>query len=196
MESCDDDEVEGHMESEIEGSDSVRTDLDRIVDRMEDALKQLSPPPPIQQQMPTQGQDVLPWLYASTSQFQASLPSPKKTAKLPKLEVKKFSGRIQEWQEFWDSFEGAIDKNESLAAVDKFSYLQSLVVEPVRSTIAGFSLTSANYTAAVEVLKKRYGKETAIQRAHVNDLLNLPHVFNDKDTPQSRRLYDSCKTHF
>ena len=47
MASCDDDEVEGRMEMEIEGSDSVRTDLNRIVDRMEDALKQLSPPPPI-----------------------------------------------------------------------------------------------------------------------------------------------------
>ena len=157
---------------------------------MEDALKQLSPPLPIQQQMPTQGQNVFPRLYASTSQFPAS--SPKKKDKLPKLEVKKFSGRIQEWQEFWDSFESAIVKNESLAAVDKFAYLRSLVVEPVRSTIAGFSLTSANYTAAVEVLRKQYGKETAIQRAHVNDLLNLPHVFNDKE----RKLYDSCETHF
>ena len=196
MASCDDDEVEGRMEMEIEGSDSVRTDLNRIVDRMEDALKQLSPPPPIQQQMPTEGQNVFPGFYASTSQFPASSPPPKKTAKLPKLEVKKFSGRIQEWQEFWDSFESAIDKNESLAAVDKFAYLRSLVVEPARSTIAGFSLTSANYTAAVEVLKKRYGKETAIQRAHVNDLLNLPHVFNDKDTPRLRKLYDSCETHF
>ena len=196
MENCDDDKVQGRMESEIEGSDSVRTDLNRIVDRMEDALKQLSPPPPIQQQMPTQGQNVFPGLYASTSHFQASSPSPKKTAKLPKLEVKKFSGRIQEWQEFWDSFEIANDKNESLAAVDKFAYLRSLVVEPARSTIAGFSLTSANYTAAMEVLKRRYGKETAIQRAHVNDLLNLPHVLNDKDTPRLRKLYDSCKTHF
>ena len=163
---------------------------------MEDALKQFSPPPPIQQQMLTQGQNVLPGLYASTSQFQASSPSPKKTGKLPKLKVKKFSGRIQEWQEFWDSFESAIDKKESLAAVDKFEYLRSLVVEPARSTIAGFSPTSANYTAAVEVLKKRYGKETDIQRALVNDLLNLPHVFNDKGTPRLRQLYDSCETHF
>ena len=112
------------------------------------------------------------------------------------MEVKKFSGRIQEWQKFWDSFESAIDKNESLAAVDKFAYLRSLVVETGRSTIAGFSLTSANYTAAVEVLKKRYGEKSAIQRAHVNDLLNLPHVLNDRDTPRLRKLYDSCETHF
>ena len=72
----------------------MRTDLNRIVDRMEDALKQLSPPP-------------------------------KKTARLPKLEEKKFSGRIQEWQQFWDTFESTIDKNESLTAVDKFAYLRS-----------------------------------------------------------------------
>ena len=39
-------------------NDSVRTNLNRNVDRMEDALKQLSPPPPIQQQMPTQGLNV------------------------------------------------------------------------------------------------------------------------------------------
>lgn len=170
--------------------ESLKKLEEEIVDRMEDPLKQLSSLPPIQRQMPSQGQNVFPGLYASTSQFQASSPSPKKTAKLPKLEVKKFSGRIQEWQEFWDSFENAIDKNESLAAVDKFAYLRSLVVEPVRSTITGFSLTSANYKEAMEVLKKQYGKEIAIQRVHMNDLLNLPHIFNDKGTLRLRKLYD------
>jgi len=116
-------------------------------------------------------------------------------ARLPKLEVRKFHGKIQEWQEFWDAFESAIDQNEGLMAIDKFSYLRSLVTEPARSTIAGFSLTAANYAAAVDVLKK-YGKETAIQRAHVNDLLNLAPVFSDKDTTRLRKLYDSCSAHF
>ena len=50
-------------------------------------------------------------------------------AKLPKLEVKKFSGKLQDWQEFWDSFQSSIDGNESLSAVDKFSYLKSLLYE-------------------------------------------------------------------
>ena len=195
MASCDDEEAEGRIEMEIEASDSVRSDLKAIVNRMECALEQLSPTPHLQlqqqqQQMPAQQQNLV---YSS-----ASSSSIKTTAKLPKLEVKKFSGRIQEWQEFWDSFESAIDSNKSLSAVDKFAYLRSLIVEPARSTIAGFALdlTSANYTTAVEVLKKRYGKETAIQRAHVNDLLNLPPVFIDKDTGQLRKLYDGCESHF
>ena len=50
--------------------------------------------------------------------------------------------------------------------------------------------------AAVDVLKTKYGKETAIQRAHVNDLLNLTPVFSDKDTTHLRKLYSSCSAHF
>lgn len=67
--------------------------------------------------------------------------------------------------------------------------------EPARSTLAGFALTGANYEEAVRVLKKRYGKGTAIQQAHVNDLLSLPPAYSDRDTPQLRRLYDRCETH-
>ena len=51
-------------------------------------------------------------------------------AKLPKLEVKKFSGRLQDWQEFWDSFQSSIDGNESLSAVDKFSSNDELCSPP------------------------------------------------------------------
>lgn len=82
---------------DIEASDLVRTELNAIVNRMECALGQLSPAPnqqmqQQQQQMPAQQQNLV---YSS-----ASSSTPKTTAKLPKLEVKKFSGKIQEWQEF------------------------------------------------------------------------------------------------
>ena len=162
MASCDDKEAEGRIEMDIEASDLVRTELNAIVNRMECALGQLSPArnqqmQQQQQQMPAQQQNLV---YSS-----ASSSTPKTTAKLLKLEVKKFSGKIQEWQEFWDSFESAIDSNKSLSAVDKFAYLRSLIVEPARSTIAGFALTSVNYAAAVEVLKKRYGKEGSCKRS-------------------------------
>ena len=117
-------------------------------------------------------------------------------AKLPKLEVKRFNGRLQDWQEFWDSFQSSIDGNDNLSAVDKFSYLKSLVQEPARSTITGFALTAVNYDAAVQALKKRYGKEIAIRRAHVNDLLNLSPVYSDRDIPRLRKLFDECESHF
>ena len=73
---------------------------------------------------------------------------------------------------------------QSLKAVDKFAYSRSLVTEPARATIA------------VDVLNKKYGKETAIQRAHVNGLLNLTPESSDKDTTRLRKLYDSCSAYF
>ena len=95
-------------------------------------------------------------------------PSPKNEkakAWLPKLEVKKFSGRIHEWQEFWDSHQSAIHSNPSLSDIDKFSYLPGLIEGPAKASIAGFALTKANYNAAIELLQRRFGKKIAIERA-------------------------------
>ena len=117
-------------------------------------------------------------------------------AKLPKLEVKKFSGKLGEWREFWDSFESAIHLNDGLSNVDKFSYLRSLLLEPARLAIGGFALTSANYESAIEMLKKRYGKKFANQRSLVNELLNARPVFNECDTSRLRSLYDFTETKY
>ena len=117
-------------------------------------------------------------------------------AKLPKLEVWKFGGNISEWQEFWDSFESAIDRNERLAEVDKFSYLQGLLIEQAQSAIAGFSLTSANYKAAIQLLKKHYSKQKVIQRTYINDLLNLERIYSERDTQRLRTMYDFAETKY
>ena len=54
----------------------------------------------------------------------ASLPRNAARIKLPKLEIKKFNGKLQEWSEFWDSFNSAIHSEQGLAKVDKFKYLR------------------------------------------------------------------------
>lgn len=101
--------------------------------------------------------------------------------KLPKLEVTKFNGKLYEWQDVWDSFESAIHTNELLSNVDKFSYLRELLLEPARSAIAGFALTSVNYESAVDLLQRQCGKKTTIQQELVNELLNARPIYSDKD---------------
>ena len=91
-------------------------------------------------------------------------------ARLPKLEVRKFGANIGEWQEFRDSFESAIDKNSTLA-------VRGLLVEPARSAIAGFALTSANYKAATDDYMME--KMTAIQRTYINDLMNIEPIYSE-----------------
>ena len=64
-----------------------------------------------------------------------------------------------------------------------------------RSTVAGFALTSGNYNDAVELLKRRFGKDEKIQRAHINELLNLRPVFKTREIVRLRKLYDTVEIH-
>ena len=47
--------------------------------------------------------------------------------KLPKLELKSFSGNYDEWQNFWDIFESAVNRNTDISRIQKFTYLKSCV---------------------------------------------------------------------
>ena len=64
--------------------------------------------------------------------------------KLPKLEIKKFSGNPGEWVTFWDSFQSAIRTNEQLTDTQKFQYLKMYVDKTATDTISGLQLTSSN----------------------------------------------------
>ena len=119
---------------------------------------------------------------ASIPESNTSTPQPTNIkARLPKLEVRKFNGKVHEWQEFWDSFRSAIHDNAQLSDVDQFCYLRGLIEGPAKATIAGFSLTADNYNTAVELLERRFGKKVATERAHVSQLLNVQPVYSAKD---------------
>ena len=112
------------------------------------------------------------------------------------MELKKFNGKISDWQEFWDGFKSAIDDDDEMANVDKFKYLRSFLEEPAKSVVAGLSLTDANYTSAIELLHKRFAKPSVIKRAHINELINLSPVYNEKSVGRLRALHDQIETHF
>ena len=116
-------------------------------------------------------------------------------AKLPKLEVRRFNGKVDEWQEFWDCYESSIHSNPNLLNIDKFSYLRDLLGGAARTTIVGLALTAANYEVAIDLLRRRFGKPVVIERTHVNELLNVAPVFNERDTTGLRRFYNKIEIH-
>ena len=101
--------------------------------------------------------------------------------KLPKLTLPTFCGDVREWQTFWDIYECAVHLNTSLSDVQKFTYLRSLVDCAAQSCTAGFQLTNANYTEAVELLQKRLGQKDKIADALMQGLIQLPSPSNDAD---------------
>lgn len=93
--------------------------------------------------------------------------------KLPEITLKRFRGDLSKWSTFWDTFESTVDKSPALSDVDKFSYLQSLLEGPAAEAISGLSLTSVNYSEAIEVLKKRFGNTQLIISKHMDTLVSF-----------------------
>ena len=62
--------------------------------------------------------------------------------------------------------------------------------------IAGMSVTDAHYDAAINLLRKRFRKTEVIQRAHINYLMNLAPVYNEKNISRLGALHDQIEVHF
>ena len=96
-------------------------------------------------------------------------------AKLPKLTITKFDGTFLDWNRFWGQFSEAIDKT-GMVAITKFSYLKEFVDLKVRKTIDGLPFTAEGYNRAKSILIDRYGKESEIVKAYVQNILDLPRI--------------------
>ena len=63
-----------------------------------------------------------------------------------------------------------------MAALMKFSYLKEFVELKVRKTIDGLPFTAEGYNRAKSILMDRYGKESEIVKAYVQNILDLPRI--------------------
>ena len=113
--------------------------------------------------------------------------------KLPKLELKSFSGNYEEWQSFWDTFESAVNRNTNISRIQKFTYLKSCVTGAAESAISGLPLTEDNYETAIDILRDRFGKPQLLISNHMEALLKLPIVSSVHETKNLRGLYDKIE---
>ena len=109
--------------------------------------------------------------------------------KLLKLVLKKFNGDISRWCSFWDTFEAEIHKNSKLLTVDKFYYLNSLQEKTASEAIASLAITNAVYEEATAILK------TIFLNKHMDDFINMAHVYSSYDLRGLRQLYDLVEVH-
>ena len=107
------------------------------------------------------------------SRSSSSSSSVKHTVKLPKIEIKKFSGDPLNWKTFHDSFKSAVDENSSLNNVEKMNYLLTFLKGEAEATVKGLPLNNENYDIALEMLEARFGDAQVLISAHMNKLLSL-----------------------
>ena len=113
-----------------------------------------------------------------------------KTAKLPKLVLKSFSGDILRFTEFWECFDSAVHPDSQLNKVTKFNYLRSLLEGDASAVISGLLLTADNYDEAVGLLRSRYGNKQVLISSHIDNLLSLKPVPSSSDVKRLRELHD------
>ncbi|GFV47908.1 integrase catalytic domain-containing protein [Trichonephila clavipes] len=117
--------------------------------------------------------------------------------KLPKFELKMFSGDPKEYLTFWSIFSKIHDSVE-LTAIDKFQYLYQSMEPDSKAArlISSFPITAENYPKAIEQLKLRFGREDLLVQIYVRDLLSLvlKNATTGKNAPDSATLYDMLAT--
>ncbi|KRY44420.1 hypothetical protein T03_9701 [Trichinella britovi] len=94
--------------------------------------------------------------------------------RLPEITLPKFTGKVLEFPSFWAQFEANVHKRRDLDNVSKFTYLLSNTEGTARNAIEGIPLTPENYSQAVDILKKRFGRPRQVIREHLAALWREP----------------------
>ena len=71
--------------------------------------------------------------------------------------------------------------NPELPDIVKFNYLQSLLQKSAKESIAGLSLTAANYGEAINILTKRFGDKSQITAKHMKALMSIEAVTSNNN---------------
>ena len=64
----------------------------------------------------------------------------------------------------------SVDHNPNLSTIDKFNYLKALLEGSTARSVQGLALTEANYAAATDILKERFGRRQQIISGYMDDL--------------------------
>jgi len=81
--------------------------------------------------------------------------------------LKRFDGDVTKWCTFVDVYEASVHLNTSIATIDEFKYLNSLLEKTDSEAIAGLSISTANYEEAIAILKARFGNKQMIINKHM-----------------------------
>ena len=83
-----------------------------------------------------------------------------------------------------------IHSNPTIAKVNKFNYLKSLLEGQAAWAIEGLTLTSANYDAAITILPERFGKTQQTIAAHIDKTLMLEQMVETRAWKAARGLIE------
>ncbi|UYV62250.1 K02A2.6-like [Cordylochernes scorpioides] len=132
----------------------------------------------------------------TTSEVSFASSSHHRTVKLPKIELKKFTGEIKDWLGWWAQF-NKIHVDPALEDSDKFQYLVQSMSPGTRASklVDSYPLTAENYPKVIETLTERFGRPELLQQVYVRDLIRLMIDCSSKQQLKVTSFYDELVTH-
>ena len=94
---------------------------------------------------------------------------------------------------FWDQFEASIHSKRGISDIDKFSYLRPFLAPVALETISGLTLSSQNYSEAIDLLKNRYGNPQTLINSYMEQFVNLETVTKTNDVIRLRKLFNKVE---
>uniref|UniRef100_A0A8D8LSF2 Integrase catalytic domain-containing protein n=1 Tax=Cacopsylla melanoneura TaxID=428564 RepID=A0A8D8LSF2_9HEMI len=101
------------------------------------------------------------------------------SSNLPPIQLVKFDGTLEKYQEFSDNFQTLIDSKADLADHVKLHYLKSQLVGKAAYLIEGLRITNENYKVAMDILKEEYGAPEVIRNKIYHEIKKLK-LYSDK----------------
>ncbi|KAL6743080.1 hypothetical protein Aduo_016164 [Ancylostoma duodenale] len=95
------------------------------------------------------------------------------TIRLPKFELPKFYGELEQFPHFWNVSNAAVHSNRSVPNTIKFLHLQSCLQGDAALTIHGLEITEECYDQAIQLLHQRYNRPRLTRNALVNRLKEI-----------------------
>ncbi|XP_055622539.1 uncharacterized protein LOC129766108 [Toxorhynchites rutilus septentrionalis] len=94
--------------------------------------------------------------------------------RLPELILPKFSGKLEDWCVFRDSFESAVGSRDDISAVEKMHYLKGLVHGEAARILDPIKISEQGYKDAWRSLRLRFENKRQLIKCHIKTLFDTP----------------------
>ncbi|CAG7823851.1 unnamed protein product [Allacma fusca] len=101
---------------------------------------------------------------------------------LPKLELPKFTGRLEDWITFSDLFTHVVHANNELSGAQKLQYLKSALQGDEARLLDAITIADGNYETAWKIVTDRYQHTREILHTLINKFLHQPEVQQESAT--------------
>ena len=99
-------------------------------------------------------------------------PPPRKSLKLPAIELPTFDGTYENWMSFQDLFKATVHSDTSLSGAEKMQYLVLSLRGEAASLVKSLQITDNNYKTAWKMITERYDHPFEIVMSLLSRLFN------------------------